>query len=132
MLKVEKRYFSRVTPLLGIGRKDFNFSPFKAEAQPFLALKGGPKLADTRKSMKLANVDRRIIAEDYRTSTWDPIGTNLTYSLYSRSAKFGIKFFRNRPQNDCHFLLTHCTVTSFYSFDLLFSLFPLETQKYNG
>ena len=30
-------------------------------------------MADTEKSLKLANVPERIYAEDYRVTTWDPI-----------------------------------------------------------
>ena len=67
-----ERFVSFTASLGGLGRRDSVGSPLKVK--PTIFYKHGPTLADTMKSLKLANVEQRIIAEDYRETTWDPIG----------------------------------------------------------
>jgi len=71
MWRRNERFVSFTSRLGGLGRRDSVSSPLKKK--PTIFYKKGPTLADTTKSLKLANVDERVIAEDYRETTWDPI-----------------------------------------------------------
>ena len=73
-----RRQLSLTSELANVGRRDSVFSPLKKKT--YIYYKSGPTLADTTKSLKLANVAERVVATDYREPTWDPIGkfyTNL-------------------------------------------------------
>ena len=66
-----RRYLSLTSELANVGRRDSVSSPLRKKN--YVYYKSGPTLADTTKSLKLANMEERVVATDYREATWDPI-----------------------------------------------------------